>query len=251
MLIRQASEQTSEVVRRPSWIPPASSPFSRTATVDGTEYKIRKWADVEGLERRIAIFETVFWEPDDTRSLRELIRTTDVVRGKTILEIGTGSGLLPLCCLQAGAGHVVATDVNPAAVANAKYNAGLLGLGSRLDVRLVPLDDAGAYAVIAEGEQFDLIISNPPWENQQPASIDEYALYDPGFALLHSLLSGMQRHLKDDGRAWLAYGCREAILAMLKLAPELGLKVTIFDPRAVEDLPNLFLPGMLLEVRPD
>ena len=53
---------------------------------------------VDGFPERIAVFQTVFWEPRDTTSLRELIATTDLVRGKTVLEIGTGSGLVSLCC---------------------------------------------------------------------------------------------------------------------------------------------------------
>ena len=42
------------------------------------------------------------------------------------LEIGTGTGILGILCLQNGADEVVATDINPAAVANARYNAAML-----------------------------------------------------------------------------------------------------------------------------
>src|SRR5436190_24325428 len=80
------------------------------------EYKVRAWERAPGFPGRIAVFETVFWEPRDTTSLRELIGTTSLVRKKSVFEIGTGSGLISLCCLAAGADRVVATDVNSVAV---------------------------------------------------------------------------------------------------------------------------------------
>lgn len=203
----------------------------------------------EELGPKIAIFESVFWEPEDTASLRRLIRDTPLVQGKRVLEIGTGSGLISLYCLRAGASSVVATDVNPAAVANAQYNvAGLQLPGERFEARQVPLDDSGAFSVVREGERFDLIISNPPWEDAAPAAIDEYALYDDNFALLDSLLAGLPEHLAPDGRALLAYGCVTAIRTLCDMAEERGLQVRALDERDLDSLPELFLPGMLLEV---
>ena len=196
----------------------------------------------------LALFDTVFWEPRDTTSLRQRIVTTDVVHEKEVLEIGTGSGLISLCCLKAGASRVVATDVNPAAVSNARYNARNLGIDTRFDVRQVPLGRTGAFSVIGEAEQFDLIISNPPWENRKPETIGQYGLYDEGFALLRSLLADLRLHLKPDGRAFLVYGCVKAIRQAETLAPEFGLKIRILDDRNIDALDPVFLPGMLLEV---
>jgi release factor glutamine methyltransferase len=208
------------------------------------------WRSIEDLPRAIAQFRTVFWDPRDTESLRRLIRETPLVAGKSVLEIGTGTGLLSLCCLQAGAAKVVATDVNPAALNNAAYNAELLGVSERLETRLVPIDRTEAFAVIGPGERFDLIVSNPPWENQTPGRIDDYALYDPGFALMRSMLDGVGEHLKPGGTVLLAYGCVDAIQTLRRLAPDRGLAVRTRDARALEGLPEVFLPGMLLEVTP-
>lgn len=212
--------------------------------------RVPHWRQVEPLPRKVAVLETVFWEPADTDSLRAFLADGSRVRGKTVLEIGTGSGLLALCCLHAGAARVVATDVNPSAVANAAYNARRFGFQDRLEVRQVPADDAGAWTVIQAGERFDLVISNPPWENQRPRSIAEYALYDPDFVLLRSLIAGLRDHLKPGGRALLAYGCRDAIEKLHDLAEEHDLEVNILDERPLHTLPDVFLPGMLLEVTP-
>lgn len=216
-----------------------------------TDAGIVRWVSVPELPREIVILDSVFWEPADTESLRQRIIQTGSVRGARVLEIGTGSGLLSLCCLSAGAERVVATDLNPAAIDNVRENAQQLGWAARLDARLVPRRDPSAWSVIGADEQFDVIISNPPWEDRRPASVEEFALYDPGFLLLRSLLNGARQRLRPGGRMWLAYGCRSAIEMVQKTAAELQLSCELLDERRLQDLPELFLPGMLIEIRPD
>ena len=211
--------------------------------------RIRAWFTVEDFEKNLAVLETVFWDPRDTISLRELIRAGGLTEGKDVLEIGTGSGLLALCCLKADAKKVVATDVNESAIENANLNARHLGLADRLETRLVQLDDSSAFSVIKSDEKFDLIISNPPWVNRKPESIDEYALYDANFELMKSLFDGLQDHLKPGGRVLLAYGCVDAIKTMEKLAKERKFGFIIRDKRKLDDLPEEFLPGMLVEIQ--
>jgi release factor glutamine methyltransferase len=214
-----------------------------------TEAGIVRWVSVPELPRELVILDSVFWEPADTDSLRRRILESGHLSGARVLEIGTGSGLLSLCCLAAGAARVVATDLNPAAIDNVRENAQLMGLQERLDARLVPLRDPSAWSVIGRGERFDVIVSNPPWEDRKPESVSEFALYDPGFLLLKSLLSGVRERLRPGGRMWLAYGCRTAIERIRELAAAEGLVCELLDERRLEDLPELFLPGMLIEVR--
>ncbi|MFM7036471.1 MAG: 50S ribosomal protein L11 methyltransferase [Planctomycetaceae bacterium] len=216
-----------------------------------TEAGIVRWVSVAELPREIVILDSVFWEPADTDSLRQRIIQSGLLRGARVLEIGTGSGLLSLCCLSAGAEFVVATDLNPAAIDNVRENAGQLGFSERLDARLVPRRDPSAWSVIRDEERFDLVISNPPWEDRRPASVEEFALYDPDFLLLRSLLSGVPQRLRPGGRMWLAYGCRSAIEMVQKSAAELQLGCELLDERRLQDLPELFLPGMLIEIRPE
>ena len=214
-------------------------------------WRIQQWHRVDYLRGRIAQFRTVFWEPGDTTSLRKLIFLTEEFRGKRILEIGTGSGLISLCCLQAGAGRVVATDINPNAIDCARFNAAQRNYENALDLRLVRQVAPEAYSVIRPQEKFDIIISNPPWEDDVPRRIDEFALYDPGFRLLDSLLRELKRHLNSDGYALLAYGCVSAIRAVISTAARYQLKVEILDNRSLDELDEVFLPGMLLKVSPE
>ena len=211
--------------------------------------EIVSWGVIEEFDTPLAIMETVFWEPDDTRSLRKLVRETDLVKDKSVLEIGTGSGLVALCCLKAGARRVVATDINPNAIACAAYNAAALELEQKLELKRVSRDTPGAFAFVEPDERFNLILSNPPWEDDAPESIAEFALYDQNFALMRSLLVGLDDHLAPNGKALLSYGCREAIVTLQRLAAELELETRILDDRDLEKLPDVFLPGMLIEVR--
>ena len=229
------------------------SPSCQQRTARSTPpFKVVSRARVHELPIAMELFESVFWEPGDTDSLRKLMHHhPQMVAGKDILEIGTGSGVLALCCLHHGAASVCATDVNPAAVACAQHNAERLGV--ELDARLAVVDQAcraGAFQCVDPGEQFDLIISNPPWENGQPQVWADYALYDPDFSLLRSLLSDARNYLRPDGKILLAYGCAEAIRCVHALADEYQYQVVSLDDRDLESLPPVFLPGMLVGLIP-
>ena len=233
-----------------------SSDTSAAATVKqslpvGTSVEVIGRWQVEDFDKDIVQFATVFWEAEDSVSLRKLIRDTNLVRGKRVLEIGTGTGLISLCCLQASARTVLATDINPQAVANARYNWFQLEIPQtteNFDVRLVDADNSGAFAVIASDEQFDVIISNPPWEDGEVQKVEDYAFIDTHFELLESILSGLDQHLTPNGEAYLAYGCVAAIREIYRRAERHGLQVEKLDERELDNLENLFLPGMLLKI---
>lgn len=200
-------------------------------------------------DHELVQFVSVFWEPDDTASLRKMIVDDSIADGRSVLEIGTGTGLLSLVCLANGAKKVVATDINPAAVANARYNAARVELESNLEVRQVDRKDPNAFAVIKPTERFDLILSNPPWEDGKVDQPSDHAFYDPNFALMDSLLDGLPVHLNPGGRCLLAYGHSPAITRLLSEAQKRGYKTKVLDDRKVDELPENFLPGMLIEIR--
>jgi methylase of polypeptide subunit release factors len=80
---------------------------------------------------------------------------TPRMRGARALDVGTGSGVQALLAAR-HVSHVVATDINPRALAFTEVNAALNGL-TNVEVRLGSLFDSVA------GERFDLITCNPPY----------------------------------------------------------------------------------------
>ena len=67
---------------------------------------------------------------------------------------------------------------------------------------------------------------------------------------MRSLLRELRQRLKPGGRAFLAYGCVSAIRTLQRLAPQYGLVAHIHDDRSLDQLDELFLPGMLVIVSP-
>lgn len=168
---------------------------------------------------------------------------------KTVMEIGTGSGIISLYCAKLGAKKVVATDINPWAIESLKRNASRLGVADRVEGRLVTVDDMSAYAVIGKDERFDVLISNPPYNLDLDSAVNtpEIDKGDLGF----SLLRGLDRHLTPGGTAVLFYNSLFYHQLMVKLARHLGFEVRSHNalgisPWEFEALFNLYL-GRVLE----
>jgi methylase of polypeptide subunit release factors len=138
----------------------------------------------------------------------------ELVRGRRAFDVGTGTGVLALVLARAGA-SVVATDVDPRAVACARENAAQLGLEDR--VRVVEAD------LFPEGEA-DLIVCNPPWIPEEPVTALDRAVYDPGSAVLTRFLAGLGPRLTQGGQAW---------LVLSDLAERIGLRSPSFLSEAI------------------
>ena len=75
------------------------------------------------------------------------------------LDIGTGSGAIALSLVhEKAASRVVATDISPEALDVARANAERMGLAGHVEFRR-----GSVWAAVATGEQFDIVISNPPY----------------------------------------------------------------------------------------
>ena len=75
--------------------------------------------------------------------------------GDVVLDLGTGCGILATFCAEK-AKRVVATDVNPKALAYADFNIRLNGVADKVE-----LLEGDLFGPIA-GREFDVIVSNPP-----------------------------------------------------------------------------------------
>ena len=91
--------------------------------------------------------------------------------GKSVLDMGTGSGAIGLTAARFGA-HVIAMDINPEAVSCAEGNARENGLAFRFTAI-----ESDLFEALPRGTLFDLILWNPPFYPKEPANAAEAAWY--------------------------------------------------------------------------
>jgi len=100
---------------------------------------------------------------ESTRLAVELLEETEVA-GRTVLDVGTGTGVLSFAALRLGARSAVGFDVDPAAALQARAAAALNGLRPRLF--------AGEVAALAADARFDLALVNVIPELILPALVE-------------------------------------------------------------------------------
>lgn len=105
-----------------------------------------------------------------------------------VLDLGAGCGVLA-CQAAADAGTVVATDLSPRAAAFARFNAALNGRNN------VEVCSGDLFAPVA-GQQFDLILSNPPMVLAPDAT---YLYRDGGADICARIVRGAPNHLAPGG----------------------------------------------------
>jgi SAM-dependent methyltransferase len=161
----------------------------------------------------------------------------DLVAGATLpadvslaWDIGTGTGVIAAVLARRGIARIVATDLNPRALACARDNIERLHLQDRIELVEADLFPAGTAP---------LIVCNPPWLPGKPSALLEQAVYDPDSRMLRGFLGGLRERLAPGGQGW---------LVLSDLAEHLGL-------RTRDQLLALFEAGGLavherLDVRP-
>ena len=121
-------------------------------------------------------------------------------------DIGTGTGVLAAVLARRGVGRVIATDLDPRALACARENLERLGLSAQVNVVEADLFPDGLAA---------LVVCNPPWIPARPSSPIERGIYDPESQMLRRFLSALPAHLEPGGEGW---------LILSDLAEHLGLR---------------------------
>jgi len=175
--------------------------------------------DFEGL--RIEYDEHVLaprpWTAAQSRWAADLIRTAPP---GPVLELCSGAGHIGLLAVRLALRTLVCVDASSAACSYARRNAAAAGL--RVEVREGRMDE-----VLAEDEEFAVIIADPPWvPSTQVAEFPE----DPvtaidgggdGLALVRECLRVIGRHLCVSGSALLQVGPEQAteVAALLEADP--------------------------------
>lgn len=119
-----------------------------------------------------------------------------------VLDVGTGSGILAIGALRAGARRVLACDIDPPSVALARENFRVNGVGARAAVRHA----AGIAKLGATRARFDLVLANILARPlTQLATALARAVAPGGYVVLSGLLAEQETWVT---RAYLARGLR-------------------------------------------
>lgn len=166
----------------------------------------------------------------------ELVARAPLGPVRRAFDVGTGTGVLAAVLLHRGVPAVVATDVEPRAVACARENLQRLGFAERSTVLRRNLFPPG---------RADLVVCNPPWMPGTPASPLEAGIYDRRGSTLAAFVRGLADHLTGRGEAWLVVsdlpellGLRDpAALPALVAAAGLVVRERLTTPPGTHPLP--------------
>jgi methylase of polypeptide subunit release factors len=136
----------------------------------------------------------------------DLVAQAPLPRVERAFDVGTGTGVLAVVLAKRGISSIIATDLDPRAIACAEENVRRFGLGERVNVIAADL--------FPEGEA-DLVVCNPPWIPERPTSPLERAIYDPQSRVLARFIQELPQHLTPHGEGW---------LVLSDLAERLGLR---------------------------
>ena len=177
----------------------------------------------KGLVLSVSNHPEVYPPGDDTFLLIDALE----VGQNTVLEVGTGSGIVAIYCASRGA-RVTCTDINPYAVALARQNAASNGV----DIAVVEAD-------MFEGirGRFEIVIFNPPYLPTSSDDITGDRWLDAsinggpdGLEPARRFLDGLACHLEPPGRAYLI----TSSLSCSELLPPEGLRVRQLASRKLE-----------------
>ncbi len=121
-------------------------------------------------------------------------------------DIGVGTGVLSAVLARRGVRRIVATDLDPRALACAAENLARLGCSDRVELLAADLFPPG---------RAPLVVCNPPWLPARPSAPIERAVYDEDSQMLRGFLAGLAAHLTPQGEGW---------LILSDLAEHLGLR---------------------------
>lgn len=130
-----------------------------------------------------------------------LLESLSITSNESVLELGTGCGLIALACAWQGA-QVICTDINPYAVQLTRRN---IERNRHLLKGTIEARQGDLFSVLRNDERFSKIVFNPPYlPTKNNEKIDTW--FDvatdgglTGLKLTKRYLHGLRRHLQPKG----------------------------------------------------
>ncbi|WP_018657119.1 HemK2/MTQ2 family protein methyltransferase [Actinomadura flavalba] len=169
----------------------------------------------------------VYRPQGDTSLLCEALTGAGVLRGASVLDVGTGTGMVALTAARGGARRVTAVDVSRRALLAVRVNA--LARGLRVRTRRGDLFSAVA------GERFDVIVSNPPYVAGEPACAHGAArAWDAGLdgrRHLDRICAQAPEYLHPGGTLLMVHSALCGVRSTLGALHEAGLRASVVARR--------------------
>jgi methylase of polypeptide subunit release factors len=143
-----------------------------------------------------------------------------------VLELCSGAGQIGLALAARSSRDLVCVDASRAAAAYTARNAQAAGLGDRVQIRLARMSDA-----LRVGEQFPLVIADPPWvPRDQTGRFPDDPLSaidggDDGLDVARECVALIGGHLLPGGAAVLQIGTTDQVQALAPALARAGLGV--------------------------
>ncbi|MBQ8223645.1 MAG: methyltransferase [Bacteroidales bacterium] len=143
----------------------------------------------------------------------------DVTDKDNVLDVGTGSGIIPMILAQKGAASIDAVELDSDSCEEARLNFNISAFSSKLNVFQ---DDVRLYSNNNQ-KKYDLIVSNPPYYSSDVKPINEKKVMARHVSTLsyNDLLVSAKKMMKDDARFALVLPYFESRL-FIKEAENLG-----------------------------
>ena len=156
--------------------------------------------------------------------------------GKSVADIGTGSGILALAAARAGATNVLALDINPNAALSALENAQANGYGDRVKSACMNL-----LAELPTRPLFDVILSSPPKHAGEPRDLADRGWHaGPHYRDVAALFAQARERLKPDGCLYVMVSSDSDLDLFGRLINEAGFRARLVYER------SFYIESMLL-----
>jgi release factor glutamine methyltransferase len=148
----------------------------------------------------------------------EVLCTSVVLKeGDRALDLCTGNGIVALYMALHGAKEVLGTDLNPAAIKNAKLNA------KNLKLKNVQFTETNVFP--KPGTRYDVITINPPYTDHPAPDKAAICFWDEGNKVVKLFFKQLHDYLTPGGAAYISWSDFADKNLLISLAKDNGFKL--------------------------